>query len=238
MTQTSLLRFGYKFFKNSLCFVATLLHPEVSREIISFKWKNSTSRVQRYHTSICGPRNSPIRYQTCFCWCSSLEGLDCIAGTWRIYIYKYMYLLLYIYIWVCPNMLPLSSIGTLNNCVKIIIIIIIIPGYTTFFSDKPIYIYIYIHIYINLYIYIIIYMGVFLKVKRNKGTPPKHPSHWTRFPKMGVPLNHPFSIGIYHQNKPSSYDPPWLWKPRNSWKNMVLDYPLHRSHQGPTCPWL
>ena len=45
-------------------------------------------------------------------------------------------------------------------------------------------------------------MGVFLKVKRNKGTPPKHPSHWTMFPKMGVPLNHPSTnhggLGIPH----------------------------------------
>ena len=77
----------------------------------------------------------------------------------------YMYLLLYIYVGLSKYGVPLNFIGKLNNCVKILIliIIIIIPGYTTFFSDKPIYIYIHIYIYIkHIYIYKLIhtYMGV------------------------------------------------------------------------------
>ena len=38
------------------------------------------------------------------------------------------------------------------------------------------------------------------------------------FQFMGVPLNHPFLFGIFHEvNHPAMGVPPWLWKPPYSW---------------------
>ena len=47
-----------------------------------------------------------------------------------------------------------------------------------------------------------------------------------RLSKVGVPLNHPFSIGIFHERNHPAIVPLWLWKPPN-----VTDLSSTNCHQ-------